>query len=486
MQILKRLDAAWQAATALPPFPMPKAPGKPLSLPGYRTSKTVSASAVRRPDRLLATTDRLSARDLNDTRKTIRALAKGTPDLSSAASFMLRVGIPEQYTVVARNMDGLVDAEATKTAHALLRRMTFLGNPDGSFGNNKGLQSLSEELSLELFLDGAACLEVALDKQRVPASFNPISVTTLEMFEEDNSFKLKQKVGGDLIDLDYLNIIYVSVDQLQTELYPSSYTEAAIQPVLADIDFNNDLRRALKRSILPRLTAIIDSEAVKKLTPPDILMDPDKFAAYKNELIAEVETAVNEAGPEDAFVGYDSVTYKNMESGQAPGELVERIQKVLNGKIVAGAKTLPTILGHGGTSNAASAETMLYVKQANMIRVKLNELYSRALTVAIRILGIDGYVEFKYADIDLRPTSELEAYFSMRQSRILDLLSLGMIDDTEACIMLTGNLPPNGYVPKAGTMFRAGTNVIQNPSSNTSAMSQTLTPKTPDQPKTQQ
>ena len=90
-----------------------------------------------------------------------------------------------------------------------------------------------------------------------------------------------------------------------------------------------------------------------------------------------------------------------------------------------------------------------------MLRSKLNEFYSRALTVGVRIMGQDCYVEFAYANLDLRPAAELEAYRSMEQSRILEQLSLGLIPDEEACIMLTGNLPPVGYKPLSGTMFKS-------------------------------
>ena len=471
-------------AATLTSVPLPKAPKGPSSIPSYRTSVVASASPLRRNDRNLANTDRIQARALGSTPRVIRSLVKSSPDLSSAVSFLLRTGIPEKYTIVARDMDGKINPQATALAGELLRRMTYLGNVDGSMGVQQGLQSLSESLGQELVLDGAACLEVALDKARVPSSMNPISVTTLVMYDEDNSFKLVQKVGGTEIDLDLPTVIYVTVDNLQTEAYPSSYIESAIQPVLADADFSNDVRRALKRAVLPRLSATIDSEAVKKMTPPEILADINKFTAYKNQLIGDIESTVNGLNPEDVLVSYDAVKYGYVDGGHDPSNIIERLQKVLNGKLAAGAKTLPVILGHGTTSNASSAESLLYIKQANMLRVKLNELYSRALTISVRILGQDCYVEFTYADIDLRPESELEAFKSMKQSRILEQLSLGLLTDEEASIALTGNLPPAGFKPLSGTMFKSAKfEAGGNPTSNTSSIEQTLTSKQPKQPK---
>jgi hypothetical protein len=119
---------------------------------------------------------------------------------------------------------------------------------------------------------------------------------------------------------------------------------------------------------------------------------------------------------------------------------------------------MPSILGHGsGSQNVASSETLLFMKNAKgMVQEKLNEIYSRALTLAVRLFGYDVYVEFRYADIDLRPESELEAFRSMRQSRILEQLSLGFITDEQASIELTGQLPPPGFKPLSGTGFVDG------------------------------
>jgi len=471
-------------AAALPPTPLPKPPKGAVTLPAWRKTLASNPAELRKVDRQLANTDRLSARTLGTTAQVVREFYRSSPDLSSAVSFMLRTGIPEEYTVIARDMEGVVNVDTTKLANELLRRLTYMGNVDGSYGAQQGLQSLSEQLGLELILDGAACLEVALDKARIPASFNPVSVPTLVFFEEDASFKMSQKVGGDLIDLDIPTIIYVNVDQMQNEVYPSSYIESAIQPILADVEFNNDTRRALKRAVLPRLTAIIDSEKVKKMTPPDILADNDKFTAYKSDLVSSIESVLNGMAPEDALVSYDSISYSFIDGGHDPAQIIERIQGVLNSKLVSGAKTVPVILGHGSNANASSSESLLYIKQANMVRVKLNEIYSRALTIAVRIMGQDAYVEFKYAEIDLRPSSELEAYKTMKQSRILSLLSLGFLPDEEASIMLTGNLPPATFKPLSGTGFMTlGGAANPAPASGTGAIDKTLTPSTPSKPK---
>lgn len=471
------------AATLTPP-PLPKSKGKAVTLPGYRTSMVASASSISKPTTQSISLDRAAVlRATTSEYNTLRSLTKNSPELSSSVSLTLRTGIPEFYTVIGRNLDGQVDANATALAHELLRRVTFLGAADGSFGNQQGLQSLSETLATDLLLTGAMALEVALDKAKIPASFNPVAVNTIKFYEEDNSFRAVQVISGTEIDLDIPTFIYVALDQVVTEAYPTSPLTASIQPVLSDLDFNNDIRKALKRAVLPRLTSTIDSEKFKKNTPPEVLADSEAYAAYQNAAIEAVQTAINGLSAEDAIVSFDFVAHAYIDGGHDPSTVISKVQEVLNAKMVSGAKTLPVTLGFASTASAGSTESLLFIKHADSIRRKLNECYSRALTVAIRLMGVEGYVEFAYDNINIRPEEELEAFKSMKQSRVLQLLSLGLKTDDEACLELTRHLPPPGYKPLSGTGFMDSTpyaDVVENPNSNTStAVEKTLTPDTP-------
>ena len=80
-----------------------------------------------------------------------------------------------------------------------------------------------------------------------------------------------------------------------------------------------------------------------------------------------------------------------------------------------------------------------------------------------------------------------EAFRAMRQSRILELLSLGLISDEDAAIELTGNLPPAGAPKLSGTNFKGGNSQVNpNPLSNTAnSTPQDMNPQTPTQAKSQ-
>ena len=66
-----------------------------------------------------------------------------------------------------------------------------------------------------------------------------------------------QDIGGVETNLDIPTFIYTSIDQDLKNAYASSYLEPAIQPILADAEFTNDLRRVLKRAVHPRVKAQI-------------------------------------------------------------------------------------------------------------------------------------------------------------------------------------------------------------------------------------
>ena len=495
MSMLSDLKDYFAGPGQLPSVPPTKPPNRPTALPSFKTMVSKATSVLPQADRGLANTDILTIRASGKTPDVIRGLAAASPDLSATVNAYLRVGIPEEYTVIARDPDGAINVEATKLAQEVLRRIAYYGDPSLGYNPTTDLQSLSESLGKELLLYGAMSAELALDKQRSPLYLNPVSVTKVKFYEEDGGVYPQQLIGGVPINLDIPTFFYISVDQDLLTPYATSMFESAIQAVLADASFMNDLRKSMQRVIQPRLIATIIEEKVKTSLPPDILNDTEKMTTFYNDLMSSVQSAMTGLNPEDALVGFDSVEYSMLNSttgGGNVGDTLKTVQALLESKLAAGAKTLPAVLGRDGTGSSATTSSMLFLKNADLIRRKLNILYSRALTQAVRLSGQDVYVEFRYADLDLRPQGELEAYKAMRQSRILELLSLGIISDEEASIQLTGNLPRDGYTPLSGTMFKSGTVASANPTSQTSNMGQqdkgksdsvTGKPSTPTSPK---
>lgn len=447
----------WQAATTLAPVAPPKVKNKQQSYPGYAVGVTPSESVLRREDLALANTDILSFRTDNDSRKLLAKLVRANPDMAGALNAYLRVGLTRNYKCWADNMDGTINREATLYAQQLVRRFDLVPNyVEEGFSQTASIRSVAESLGLEIMVNGAMCAELVLDKSRLPAKIVGIPVVNMKFYQDKQGTRPVQVVGGTEIDLDYPTIFYTSVDQSLTTAYANSPLESGIQPVLADTEYFNDLRRVLKRAMQPRLQAILDSDMVKAMAPPEVQGDPEGLQRFFNTLKTQVEETLNGLSPEDALVAFNMIefSYVSGGTGDVP-DVISTVQELVNSKMSTGSKTLPSVLGHGsGSQNIASSETLLFMKSADgIIRAKLNEMFSKMLTLAVRLSGQDVAVTFEYDPIELRPESELEAFRAMFQSRVLEMLSFGFIEDDRASIMMTGKVTPAGFTPLSGTQF---------------------------------
>lgn len=495
MSLLNRFKA-WSginigAATQLAVIPAPKVPRSQQAFPSFL--KTASPGEARLPvrDLRLATSDIASLRNGQTTRVVIRDFAQANSDLSSAVFAYLRTAITPSFTAVARNMDSSINPDATNLLQQLLVRFDTVRDYTDGFSGISSMRSNSETLAKEIILYGSCSAELVLGKDRLPRAIVPVSTTQI-VFQADTAAgafirKPQQRIPGGFVDLDVPTFFYVSLDQDLLDPYSQSPLESAIQPAQFSIEFLNDLRRVIQKALHPRLVVTIGEESFKKNVPAAFQQSQEQYQAYMNSILETIRTDVNGLNPEDALVLFDTLKAEYMTGGNTSLDReYSALTEIINSKIATGSKTMPSILGHGsGSQNVASTETMLFVKNAEgAVQEKLNEIYSQMLTLALRLFGLDVYVEFKYERIDLRPDSELEAFKSMKQSRMLELLSLGLMTDEEVSLQLTGNLPPQGYVPRSGTDFyKAAPAPAGNPASNTSALNQNLNSTAPAAPK---
>lgn len=484
--------------TLLPEQPLPKIKAKlQQSYPAYVTSTATSTAAVTKNDANIANLD-LTAnyRFGASTAEVVRNLAKVNPDLAGAVSAHLRIGIPEKYTAYAYNPDGSFNVEATRLALSLLARWETSPDYSVGFSQTDSLRSVFEALGKEGILYGGMLVELVLDKQRLPSYLQPIHVPQIKWYNDDKGLRPVQVVGGQEVDLDFPTVMYVAIDPVLNDPYPQSPIESAVQPVLAGMQFLSDLRRVCARHVFPRYDVSLDEQKLKASIPLEIQADETKLASYINNVFSQVESMINDLGVEQALVHFDFVKVSYVDGGSSDvPDTFETVKSIHDAKIATGAKSMPAILGHGaGSQNIASTETMLALMTDNsLIRLKLMELMSRSLTMACRLFGQDVTVNFEFDTIDLRPDAELEAFKIMKSQRILNQLSLGMLTDEEACLKLTGKLPPAGYKPLSGTLFMnaPGASTNSNPYSGTNAgggqsgggaANQARSPSTPTQP----
>lgn len=473
-RVIGFVRAPFSAAADLPPPEQPKVKKGPATLPSYLTSAQPPTGALPRADRQLASTDITTLRTQRTTYQVLRSFIAANPDLSAAVFAYIRAAVTSRYVAVARNRDGTFNRDATNLLQQILARFDVLGDYKDGFSGIGSMRSNSEQMAKEILTYGACSCELVLDKARLPRELAPVSVTTLQFKSDGVDLQPIQKIGDVEIDLDVPTFFYVSLDQDLLEPYSSSPMESAIQPALFATEFMNDLRRVVKKAIHPRVTVEIDYDLFVKAMPSEAQEDEVKRTAYMNAFLTDLESKLNGLEPEDALVYFNTLQTQYMTGGNTSLDAEYRVlSDIVDAKLSTGSKTMPSILGHAsGSNNIASTETMLFMKSVGgAVQEKLNEIYSRALTLAVRLFGQDVVVEFRYDPIDLRPDAELEAFKVMRQDRLLKQLSLGFITDEECGLALTGSLPPPGMTKLSGTMFmdqKVGSDPNEAPYSNQS------------------
>lgn len=460
--IVSAREVGWMSAASDLPTPTPpKVKNKAQALPSYSTSAKMSQSPLPLPDRRLLSLDPTTDfRNAATTSALLRKMLRTNPEFAAAVFSYLRVAITEGYTAIAYNPDRTPNPEATSSLQQIIARFDVLPDYSEGFNGVASLLSCSEALAQEILLEGAMLGELVLDKTRLPARIQPLSISGIKMQPDKDGYLIPvQSIGGNNVPLDSPTIFYLSLDQDLTSAYPDSPLGTSIKAVMFAEQFIADVTRVVRRAVHPRLNVSIDYEKFTKSIPQDIRDSDDDVAKYQNDVLDELEQTLNDLGPEDALVNYDFIQIEYLNNGNASlANEYKEIRAIADAKLSSGTKTMPAVLGMDSTSNVASTQSMLFVKAAaGAVQFKLNEFYSRLLTLAVRLLGHDVFVKFKYDTIDLRPGNELEAFKSAKQSRVLELLSLGLISDEEAAIELTGHLPPKTYKPLSGTMFASKT-----------------------------
>lgn len=482
-----------EAASQLPVIAPIKAKAGSRSWPAFFQNTKPAATAISRPDRRLINKDTLDYRTGASTHKVLQDMVAASPELSNAVYTAVRLGVPEKYVAIARNMDGSLNPEATGMLQELLTRFDVLGDPTQGYVGAGSLKSGSESLARDMVMYGQMSAELILDKGLVPSRIQPFSSTVVQFKPDGKGYKPFQKVGELEIDLDVPTVAIVQLDDNLLDPYAVSPLEPALKAVIFSETFMADLTRVMRRAIHPRLMVTIDEDQFRKNLSSEAQMDPNIANAEMSDLISSIESKVNGLNPEDALIFFSSLGFA-VETPTGAGAEYTTLQNISNAKLASGSKTLPSVLGlqsGSSSSNIASTEVALYIRSIDSsIRQKLNEIYSRLLTIAIRLMGVDCYVTFTYEPISIRPEAEMEAFAQTRQMRVLELLSLGFMGDEEASLMLTGKLPPAGFKPLSGTMFKqpgAGASAGQDTagyngaSNDGSAINKNLKPETPTQ-----
>lgn len=419
-----------------------------------------------------------NVRTRTDINEIIRTLMREDGLFSSAANSMVAIATKSGYRLAAYNAEGVMDSEVMAAAYNILDKMDTLHDYSQGYNDKQSIQALLATLQVDTIGSGGCGVELVLDETFGPERLVPVGYSTITWEADGQGGRYPTQDGGD-INLNLPNVFIAEHNRNADEAYSVSLLRPGLAQTFQFNEFLEDTHRVVNRAGHSRLVSTLDQDAVRAMAPPEVANDKAKMAAFYNQVKNSVEDALRDLEPEDALVSYNTVTHKIEDIGGSKSDY-SSLMTTLGNLLGVSLKTPASVSGlrTEGGQGLSNAETLIYLKVVEATRSAVEEVMSRALTLAVRLIGVDGYVKFEFNPIDLRPATELEAYLSSRQKRILERLSYGLITDAEACYEL--GIRPQGLSKVfSGTEFYVSKQTARAEGERVSSTGAALNPGTP-------
>lgn len=419
-----------------------------------------------------------------DINEIIRVLTREDGLFGGASNSMVALSVGAGFRLAGYDATGAMSSEVMAMGYSIMDSFSQLHDYSKGYNDKPGMQSLLTTLQMDVIGTGGCGTELVLDPAFGPERLVPVGYSTIEWEADGKGGRYPTQDSGKVV----LNIPTVFIGEHNRNA-DEAYAVSLLRPGLTHtINFNGfleDMHRALNRTGHSRLVATIIAEKIKAAADDQTKADPVKMGALYDQVRSEVMDALAGLEPEDSVVTYDSVTYDVKDTGGNKADYTSMLTTLGNLQGVA-LKTPASVSGlrAGGGQGLSNAETLIYLQVVQGTRPPVEEVMSRALTLACRLAGVDGYIAFEFMPINLRPEAELEAYYGTRQKRVLELLSWGVINEAHTCWEL-GIRPQGLNAVLAGTQFYAkNASAAPDPAQGdrTTSAGAALNPSTPGQP----
>lgn len=467
-------------------FILPKKKAKTDGNAYTNTYRPGNANVLSAPSYMEHIEDLYDNRIATDSNELLQDLFRQDPDCSAAVNaYLTSSNTPMIYYAV--NADGEIDQDGTKTLEYLIDKITSRTDYTLNYQMKFSLSSIREELKYMLLLRGAAGAELVFDKTLQPKEIRNVDMHYVQWMESKNGdFKPIQKTeeSGEEVSLDVPTFFTTFFRRDPTSVYTYSYFVSSINVIAARQQVINDLYRIMNVTGFPRIDISVLEEVIKKNAPADVQANPDKYRQYITTTVQSIANSFNAVKPQQPLAHTDSVEVKMINDKNPGGSLqIAEVIETLNGQNQAAMKVVGSVLGRGSSGvNTASVEAMVFAKNASELNKPIDYLLSEIFTLALRMTGFDGKAVMYSRDVELRTATELENQLTMRQARLLEQLSLGIIDDTQYYLEMWGKVPNNPST-LSGTNFQATRINTSDTTSNTDPLGRSLTPDNSDMAK---
>lgn len=445
------------AVLSIPEILLPKKRANPKGSSQTNTYTGQANSVLSSQDYRAHLKDIFTDRVSNDSRALLASLFKYDSDISAAVhAYMTVANTTPRFLVYTQ--EGVLDREGQKQFQNLIRNLIQKNDYSQGFAFSKSLREIAEDLRYMILLRGGAAVELVFNKLLLPVEVRQVDLATIEWQEPSPAvYKPEQTSSASnvTVSLDIPNLFVKYYRQNPTEIYTESQFVSSINTIAARQQVINDLYRIMQKTGYPRIEATVVEEVLRKNAPASVQANEIQMAQWIQSKMAEIGATLSDLRPDTVWVHTDSVTSKVFnEKGPGSALDVTSIIDVLNAQNQAALKTVATVIGRGESGvNTASVEARIFSLSAESLNGPVADLFSDAFTLALRLTGYQGYVECRFDPVELRPDTELEPQRVMKQSRLKQDLSDGLITDDEYHLMMYNRPRPDTSPEVSGTKF---------------------------------
>ncbi|OLP64446.1 hypothetical protein BACPU_26710 [Bacillus pumilus] len=119
----------------------------------------------------------------------------------------------------------------------------------------------------------------------------------------------------------------------------------------------------------------------------------------------------------------------------------QKVMDVIDTQILGALKQYSTLMGRrsqGQTEQYAKLEIKIFMKSVQRIQSLIESVYSRALTQLLHIKGMQGYVQFKFNDTEIRTELEKVNFEQIQIQNEANKRDQGWTTQDEAAVAITG------------------------------------------------
>lgn len=402
--------------------------------------------------------DLFNTRSANDSRTLMSDLSRHDPDVSAAFFAYQSIAGSADYTIWAYDLNGELSTDGITLANQILTRITTVNDYSLGYSAKQALTELNDDMRFFTLLRGSPGVELILDKSYAPESLRLVDMASIEWREKQpGQYKPVQKpAGANLeINLDIPTFVTARFHQNPTDQYTYSTFVATINTIAARQQVINELYRITQILGYPRMDVTVMEEVLLKSAPPILRTDPQKIRAFVDQQMATIRTAFANLKSDEALVHSDAIEVGMVNDSKPAASLpIDNVISVLTEQNMAALKTMPAVVGKGsGTGQVASVEARLFAMNCDALNRVVANVWSQLLTLAARLAGFQGTIEFQFETVELRPALELEPHLTMKQSRWEQALSRGYCTDDEFHLAVFRRPKPASAPELSGTNF---------------------------------